>query len=50
MGEAWRAIPKMCQLPGVDTTEVEVHGNLDYSLFATDHRRQVKVASGKGHA
>ena len=45
------------RLPGVQMTEVEVH-MATYSLFATDHRRQVThrhttvavVASGKGHA
>jgi len=36
------------QLPGVEGTEVEVH-MAAYSLFATDHQQQVKVASGKGH-
>ena len=50
------------QLPGVETTEVEAHV-ATYSLFATDHQRQVshrqykfrsqqvvEVASGKAHA
>ena len=46
------------QLPGVEMTEVEVH-MATYSLFATDHRRQVAHkqykfdhdgGSGKGHA
>jgi len=41
VGEARRAIPRVQRrLPGVETTEVEVH-MATYSLFATDHRRQV---------
>ena len=32
-----------CQLPGVETTEVEAH-MATYSLFTTDHQRQVARA------
>jgi len=40
VGEAWTAIPRVQRrLPGVETTEVEVH-MATYSLFATDHQRQ----------
>ena len=37
VGKAWRAIPRVQRrLPGVETTEVEVH-LATYSLFASDH-------------